>query len=46
MAFDISGAKKAGYSDQEIADHLAKKNDFDVQGALSSITATKKYLAT
>lgn len=36
MAFDINGAKKAGYSDQEIADHLAKKNDFDVQGALSS----------
>jgi len=36
MAFDISSAKKAGYSDQEIADHLAKKNDFDVQGALSS----------
>jgi len=36
MAFDIDGAKKSGYSDQEIADYLSGKSDFDVQGALSS----------
>ena len=28
--------KNPGYSDQEIADHLAKKSNFDVQGAVSS----------
>jgi hypothetical protein len=33
MAFDIDGARKAGYSDAEIADHLAKSSGFDVAGA-------------
>ena len=33
MAFDIEGARKAGYSDQEIADHLGKQSGFDVAGA-------------
>ena len=33
MAFDIEGAKKAGYNDAEIADHLAKQSNFDVAGA-------------
>lgn len=33
MAFDVEGAKKAGYSDAEIADHLAKQSNFDIAGA-------------
>lgn len=31
--FDINGARKAGYSDAEIADHLAKSRGFDTAGA-------------
>lgn len=31
--FDIEGARKAGYSDAEIADHLAQQSKFDVDGA-------------
>lgn len=33
MPFDIDGARKAGYSDAEIADHLAQSSKFDLQGA-------------
>lgn len=33
MAFDVEGAKKAGYSDAEIAAHLAQQSNFDVAGA-------------
>lgn len=33
MGFDIEGARKAGYSDTEIADHLAEQNKFDAAGA-------------
>lgn len=33
MPFDVEGAKKAGYSDAEIADHLAKISSFDAAGA-------------
>lgn len=33
MAFDIQGAKKAGYSESEIADYLGQENKFDLQGA-------------
>lgn len=33
MAFDIEGARKAGYSDAEIADHLGEQSKFDVAGA-------------
>lgn len=36
MAFDYEGAKKAGYTDSEIADHLAKQSGFDVAGARKS----------
>jgi ribosomal protein L29 len=32
-SFDIEGAKKAGYSDAEIADHLAQQAGFDSAGA-------------
>lgn len=31
--FDIAGAKQAGYSDTEIADHLAKTRNFDAPAA-------------
>jgi hypothetical protein len=33
MAFDVEGARKAGYTDAEIADHLAKSRGFDLGGA-------------
>jgi hypothetical protein len=33
MAFDVEGAKKAGYTDAEIAAHLAQQSNFDVSGA-------------
>lgn len=36
MPFDIDGARKAGYSDSEIADHLAGERGFDVAGARKS----------
>ena len=36
MAFDVAGARKAGYSDREIIDHLASSRDFDVEGAIGA----------
>ena len=36
MAFDIAGAKKAGYSDAEIAVFLGQQNKFDVTSAVKS----------
>lgn len=30
MPFDIQGARKAGYTDAEIADHLASQRGFDI----------------
>lgn len=33
MAFDVDGARKAGYSDAEIAQHLASAQRFDLAGA-------------
>jgi hypothetical protein len=36
MAFDVEGARKAGYSDAEIADHLARSQRFDAAGARKS----------
>jgi hypothetical protein len=33
MAFDIEGARKAGYSDAEINEYLGQQNKFDVNGA-------------
>jgi len=35
MEFNYAGAKEAGYTDQEIAEHLALKNSFDLSGAVS-----------
>lgn len=34
--FDVAGARKAGYSEAEIADHLAQSSGFDVAGARSA----------
>lgn len=36
MAFDVEGARKAGYSDAEIVDHLAGERSFDAAGARKS----------
>ena len=36
MAFDIEGARKAGYTDAEIASHLATRAGFDLKGAKAS----------
>jgi hypothetical protein len=36
MAFDLEGARKAGYSDAEIADLLARRFNFDIKGARSA----------
>lgn len=33
MPFDVEGARKAGYSDAEIAQHLARESNFDLSGA-------------
>lgn len=33
MGFDIEGARRAGYSEAEIVEHLAKQSGFDVAGA-------------
>ena len=33
MAFDVEGAKQAGYSDAEINSYLAKESNFDLRGA-------------
>lgn len=33
MAFDVEGARKAGYSDADIADYLAAKKEFNIAGA-------------
>src|SRR5664280_1872966 len=35
-SFDVDGARKAGYSDDEILSHLSQGSNFDVQGALGS----------
>jgi hypothetical protein len=36
MKFDINAARSSGYSDDEIADYLAKENSFDLGAALKS----------
>lgn len=36
MPFDIEGARKSGYTDAEIADHLSQQSKFDAAGARSS----------
>ena len=36
MPFDVDAARKAGYSDQEIAGYLSEQNGFDINGALNN----------
>lgn len=36
MAFDVNAARKAGYSDREIAEYLGQQNKFDAAGALNA----------
>jgi hypothetical protein len=36
MAFDIVGARKAGYSDDEIAQYLSEQKKFDYSGAVGA----------
>src|SRR3990167_9809684 len=36
VEFDVEGARKAGYADSAIADHLGKIRQFDVGGARKS----------
>jgi hypothetical protein len=43
--FDIQGARKAGYSDDEIIAHLAKSRNFDVDGAKKSGYSSQEILS-
>ena len=36
MAFDVAGALKAGYSEQEVADYLGQQKKFDTPAALKA----------
>jgi len=36
MAFDVNAARKAGYSDQDIAEYLGQQKKFDAAGAISA----------
>ncbi len=43
--FDIEGARKAGYSDDEIASHLAQTSGFDLAGAKAAGYSTNEILS-
>src|SRR5574343_614964 len=45
MAFDLQGARDAGFSDDEIADYLGKKAGFDTQAARRAGFETRDILA-
>lgn len=45
MAFDIEGARAAGYSDDEIADHLGSQSNFDTAGARKAGYSSSEILA-
>lgn len=45
MAFDVEGARKAGYTDAEIASHLAKEVNYDIKGAKSSGYSDSEVIA-
>jgi hypothetical protein len=45
MAFDIEGARKAGYTDAEIAEHLAKSRKLDTAGARTAGYTDAEILA-
>lgn len=45
MAFDVEGARKAGYTDAEIAAHLAEQSGFDLAGAKKSNYSDSEVIA-
>lgn len=45
MPFDVEGARKAGYSDAEIAGHLAQESKFDAAAARSSGYSDSELIA-
>lgn len=45
MAFDVEGARKAGYTDAEIAEHLAKAQNFDLGKAKGSGYSDSEVIA-
>jgi len=44
MPFDIAGARQAGYSDDEIAGHLASQSGFDLGGATKAGYSTAEVI--
>lgn len=44
MAFDIEGARRAGYSDDEIADHLGQQSGLDTAAARAAGYTTRELL--
>jgi hypothetical protein len=45
MAFDVEAARKAGYTDAEIAQHLSKSRGYDLDGAKSSGYSDSEVIA-
>lgn len=45
MAFDVAGAKAAGYTEAEIAEHLAKSAGFDLAAARSASYSDSEVVA-
>lgn len=45
MAFDVEAARKAGYTDAEIAAHLARRYSFDLKAAKSSGYADSEIIS-
>lgn len=45
MAFDVEGARKAGYTDAEIAAHLAQAQGYDLAGAKKSGYSDSEVIA-
>lgn len=45
MGFDVEGARKAGYTDAEIASHLAQSNGFDLAGAKKANYSDSEVIA-
>lgn len=44
-AFDVEGARKAGYTDTEIADFVAKESNYDIKAARASGYSDSEVLA-
>jgi len=45
MAFNVLGARRAGYTDAEIAEYLAQKSGFDITGAKEAGYEDKEIIA-